>query len=71
MDLFLTRAMPTAIENRAFQRVEGLEKQGLDQDLQQVLAIAVVPYYVPTHSLCFDMMSMQIENTHDARCSST
>ena len=44
---FLTRAMPTVIENGSIQRVKGLEEQGLDQDLQQVLAVAVFPYYVP------------------------
>ena len=47
-----TRAVPAVIENRAVQRVEGLEEQGLDQDLQQVLIVAV-PYYVPHASILF------------------
>ena len=61
---FPTRAMPTVIENCAFQRFEGGEEQGLDQDLQQILAVAVVSYYVPshTHPHFFAMTSMRIEN---------
>ena len=58
--------MPTVIENGAFQRAEGLEEQGLDQDLQQVLVVAIVPYYLPTHIHCFVMMSTRIENPHGA-----
>jgi hypothetical protein len=47
--------MPAVIENCAFQRVEGLEEQGLDQDLHQILVVAIVPYYVPIHPLfCYD-----------------
>ena len=48
--------MPTVIENCSIQRIEGLEEQGLDQDLQQVLVAAVVPYCVPHTSilLCND-----------------
>ena len=58
--------MPTAIENCAFQRVEGIEEQGLDQDLQQILVVVVVSYYVPSHTLhtVFAMTSMRIENPH-------
>ena len=58
--------MPAVIENCAFQRVEGLEEQGFDQDVQQVLAVTVVPYMYLTHPLCFAMTSMRIENTHGA-----
>ena len=48
--------MPAVIENRTVQRVEGLEEQGLNQDLQQVLVFAAVPYYVPHTStlFCYD-----------------
>ena len=46
------RAVPAVIKNRAIQRVEGLEEQGLDQNLRQVLTIAV-PYYVPHASILF------------------
>ena len=47
--------MPTVIENCAVQCPEGLEEQGLDQDLHQVLVVAV-PYYVPHTStlFCYD-----------------
>lgn len=45
--------MPTIIENRSIQRVTGLEEQGFNQGLQQVLAAAVVPYYVPHTSTLF------------------
>lgn len=63
--------MPAAIENCAFQRAEGLKEQSLDQDLHQVLVVAVVPYYVPhIHSLCFAMTSvnMRIENPDAMHC---
>ena len=52
----LDRAMPTVIENCSIQRVEGLEEQGLDQDLHQVLAVPFLSYYVPHTStlLCND-----------------
>lgn len=49
----LARAMPTVIKNRSIQRVKGLEEQGLDQVLQQVLAVAVFPYYVPHTFIMF------------------
>ena len=47
--------MPAVIEDCAIQRFEGLEEQGLDQDLQQVLVVAV-PYSVPHEStlFCYD-----------------
>jgi hypothetical protein len=49
----LVRAMPAVIEDCSIQCVKGFEEQGFDQDLQQVLAVAVIPYYVPHTSTLF------------------
>ena len=51
--------MPTAIKNCSIQRAKGLEEQGLDQDLQQVLAVAIFYTVYPIHPLCFAMMCMR------------